>query len=109
MFFELTLLFELKSTLRKSYISAKLIAKKSSYLKVIQLITEHVIIDKCFDKIVDPDDNYLIDLAYCTKSYYIVSDDKVLLKHKQINKIKIISMLAFKKLLINNGKTLAKR
>ncbi len=97
------LLRELKSTLNKPYISTKLSAKKSDYLEVVALITEHVIIDKCYDKIIDPDDNYLIDLAYSTKSYYLVSEDKVLLNHKQVNKIKIISMLAFKKLLKNNG------
>lgn len=93
------LLLEIKKTLNKPYISSKLFAKKSEYLEVIELITEHVIIDKCYNKIIDPDDNYLIDLAYSTKSYYLVTDDKILLNHKQINKIKIISMLAFKKLI----------
>lgn len=94
------LIKEIKSTLKKTHIKSKLAHKVSDYLEVIALISENIIIDKRFDRIIDPDDNFLIDLAYCTKSYFLITEDKLLLNHKQINKIKIINMAAFKKMLI---------
>lgn len=93
------LLKEIKSTLNKPHLKSKLNFKTTEYIEVITLISEHVIIDKRFDRIIDPDDNFLIDLAYSTKSYFLVTEDKLILNHKQINKIKIISLLEFKKLL----------
>lgn len=93
------LLKEVKSTLNKPHIKNKLTSKISDYIDVIKLVSKHVIIDKRFDRIIDPDDNFLIDLAYSTKSYYLITEDKLILNYKQINKIKIISLLEFKKIL----------
>ncbi|MFN8281974.1 MAG: putative toxin-antitoxin system toxin component, PIN family [Chitinophagales bacterium] len=93
------LLKEIKATLNKPHIKSKLSFKAAQYIEVIALISENIIIDKRFDRIIDPDDNFLIDLAYCTKSYFLITEDKLILNHKQINKIKIINMAAFKKML----------
>lgn len=97
------LINEIISTLQKTHIKSKLKFPIQEYLEVIQLITTTIVIDKRFDNTIDPHDNFLFDLAYSCKSYFIITEDKPILNHKQINKIKIISMLAFKKLLNNNG------
>jgi len=56
-------------------------------------------IDLRFDRAADLKDNYLFDLAYSVKSYYLVSGDRHVLSLKQVNKIRIISISELKKLL----------
>ena len=49
--------------------------------------SQQVVIDKRFDRAPDIKDNYLFDLAYTVKSFYLITGDKPLLNMKQVNKI----------------------
>jgi len=50
------------------------------------------------DRVGDVKDNYLVDLAYTVKSFYIVSGDRHLTSLKHIGRIQIVSPSYFKKL-----------
>jgi len=56
-------------------------------------------IDLRFDRASDLKDNYLFDLAYFVKSFYLVSGDRHVLSLKQVNKIRVISFSELKKLI----------
>jgi putative PIN family toxin of toxin-antitoxin system len=66
------------------------------YIRIFEQLAIDVEIDERFDRSPDPNDNYLFDLAYRVKSYYLVTGEKALLNMKQINQIKIISMAEFR-------------
>jgi putative PIN family toxin of toxin-antitoxin system len=65
----------------------------------LEEITHKVKIEQRFDRAFDKDDNYLFDLAYTVKSYFLVTGDHILLNMKQVNKIRIVSPSAFYQLL----------
>lgn len=72
------------------------------YKDYIKFFLAHAIlikIDERFDRSPDEKDNYLFDLAYTAKLNYIITGDKPLLNMKSVNKIQIISFVAYKKLL----------
>ena len=58
---------------------------------MIQQITLNTTIDLRFDRAADLKDNFLFDLAYSAKAYYLVTHEKALLNMKHVNKIQIIS------------------
>jgi putative PIN family toxin of toxin-antitoxin system len=57
----------------------------------IQKITLNTTIDLRFDRAADLKDNFLFDLAYSVKAYYLVTYEKALLNMKYVNKIQIIT------------------
>jgi len=61
--------------------------------------TTEIEVDERFDRISDMKDNYLVDLAYASKSYYIVSGDALVLNQKHVGKIQIISASRFRQIL----------
>jgi predicted nucleic acid-binding protein len=69
------------------------------YTRFIEDFSRSIKIDKRFDRAPDIKDNYLFDLAYTAKSFYLVTGDKPLLNMKQVNKIKIISLAELKRML----------
>jgi putative PIN family toxin of toxin-antitoxin system len=69
------------------------------YLNFIQSLCEVVIISKRFDRASDPDDNFLFDLAYTVKAYYLVTGERALLNMKHVNRIQIISLAEFRRLI----------
>jgi putative PIN family toxin of toxin-antitoxin system len=64
-------------------------------VEFIEDITHKVSIEKRFDRSPDANDNYLFDLAYTVKSYFLVTGDRLLLGMKQVNKTRIVSPTAF--------------
>lgn len=78
---------------------SKYVKSSQKYLDFIKKITIDSEIDERFDRAPDAKDNFLIDLCYTVKSYYLVTGDKPLLNMKSVNKINIVSITAFKKLL----------
>ncbi len=86
------LVAELADVLRRRKIRQYLSQPVSAYISFIESISQLAVIDKRFDRAPDIKDNFLFDLAYTTKSYYIVTNDHPLLNMKQVNKIKIISL-----------------
>ena len=93
------LLKELRTTLEKPTVKKHLSEPVDFYIDFIQSISEVVTISKRFDRASDPDDNFLFDLAYSIKAYYLVTGERGLLNMKHVNRIEIISLTAFKKLI----------
>jgi putative PIN family toxin of toxin-antitoxin system len=90
---------ELIRTLHSSRCQKYLSERVDFYVDFFKDFTENRTIEKRFDRAADPDDNYLFDLAYSVKSYYLVTGERALLNMKQVNKIQIVSLSAIKKLL----------
>jgi putative PIN family toxin of toxin-antitoxin system len=90
---------ELERTFIKLY--GRLNASPEYYITLFEQLADHVEIDERFDRSPDPKDNYLFDLAYKVKSYYVVTGEKALLNMKQVNQIKIISIVELRKILKN--------
>ena len=86
---------ELERTLIK--LTDKLKASPEYYTSSFEQLSNLTEIDERFDRSPDPKDNYLFDLAYQVKSYYLITGEKALLNMKQVNQIKIISMVEFRK------------
>ena len=88
---------EFEKTLNR--VAKKLASEPEVYISLFKEFSTLVIIDERFDRSPDPDDNYLFDLAYTVKSFYLVTQEKALLNMKQVNKIKIISFRELKELI----------
>jgi putative PIN family toxin of toxin-antitoxin system len=56
-----------------------------------------------YNRLIDPDDNYLVDLAYASKSDFIITGDRNVLIQKHVGRIQIISPAQFHKLLKENS------
>jgi putative PIN family toxin of toxin-antitoxin system len=93
------LIDELTAVLKRQKIKKHLTEPVAAYIRFINQITEPVIIDRRFDRAPDIKDNYLFDLAYTVKSHYIVTNDHPLLNMKQVNRIKLIMLKDWKKLI----------
>lgn len=90
---------ELKDVLKRTHIRKNITESPSAYLRFIKTVTQQQTIDLRFDRSPDLKDNYLFDLAYTTKSHYLVTHDKPLLNMKQVNKIKVISLAEWRRLI----------
>lgn len=91
-------LTELQNNLSKPKISKFFKRNTDEIVEMISDIFYNIQIDKRFDR-ANEKDNYLFDLAYSVKSYYIVTGDKPLLNIKRIGKIELISYNDWLKLL----------
>ena len=91
------LLLEISNTLNYPHCKKYLNKPVKYYVDFVKDFSEQVAIDKRFDRAPDIKDNYLFDLAYTIKSFYLITGDKPLLNMKQVNKIQIISLAEFKK------------
>lgn len=60
--------------------------------------TKIIAIDKTFNRATDPDDNFLFDIAFQSKSYYLITEEKALLNMKHVGRIQIINFIAFRKM-----------
>ncbi len=60
--------------------------------------TEVIEIEKTFNRATDPDDNFLFDIAYQSKSYYIITEERALQNMKHVGRIQVVSFREFKKL-----------
>jgi putative PIN family toxin of toxin-antitoxin system len=96
------LLTELNHTLNYPKFKKYLNEPAKYYTQFISDFSKQITIDKRFDRSPDPDDNFLFDLAYTVKSHYLVTGEKALLNMKQVNKIQIVSLTEWKKIL-NEG------
>ena len=96
------LLQELRSTFAKPEVGKFLKAPVDFYIEFIESLCQVVIITRRFDRAPDPDDNFLFDLAYTVKSYFLVTGDRLVLGMKQVNKIRVVSPSAFYCLLNEN-------
>ena len=90
---------ELENALNYDRVKKYLAAPPNQYLKLLKKISTTIIIDKRFDRVSDPNDNYLFDLAYAAKSYFLNSGDNEVLKLKQVNRIRVISWSEYKRIL----------
>lgn len=90
------ILSEFTDVLKRPAYKKYLTLPVAEHAKFIEEITTQIKIDKRFDRAADPDDNFLFDLAYTAKCYYVVTDEPLLLNMKHVHPIQIIS---FKELL----------
>ncbi len=94
---------ELRQTLSYKKIAKRLSQPAEEYIEFISRYSVLTPIDQRFDRAPDIKDNYLFDLAYTAKSFYIVSGDRDVLGLKQVNKIRVISIAELRRM-INRGK-----
>ena len=80
-------------------LAGNLKAAPEHYTRLFEQVANHVEIDERFDRSPDPKDNYLFDLAYKVKSYYLVTGERALLNMKHVNQIKVISITELRKIL----------
>jgi putative PIN family toxin of toxin-antitoxin system len=92
------LIDELKSTFEKPAVRKFLSQPTAFYIDFIMSVCEVVPISRRCDRAYDPDDNFLFDLAYTVKAYYLVTGERGILNMKQVNQIRIISLTEFKRL-----------
>ena len=85
-------IMELARVLKEPKIKKNLFESTDYYLDFFRDFSNIRIIDKRFDRAADPDDNYLFDLAYTVKAYYLVTGEKALLNMKHVNEIRIITL-----------------
>jgi putative PIN family toxin of toxin-antitoxin system len=85
-------IIELQKVHKYSGIKEKLTETAGFYTDFFRDFSTEIEIDRRFDRAADPDDNYLFDLAYSVKAFYLVTGEKALLNMKQVNKIKIITL-----------------
>ena len=90
---------EIMEVLQYDKIKPKLKQPIADYMELIVAVTTLIEIDERFDRVKDKKDNYLVDLAYTVKAYYLVSGDRHLTSLKHIGKIQIVSPSYFKSLL----------
>ncbi len=93
------LISEISRNLKQPHLLKYLNQPVEEIIQFIEEITHKVNIEKRFDRALDIDDNYLFDLAYAVKSYFLVTGDRLVLNMKQVNKIRVISPSAFYRLL----------
>jgi putative PIN family toxin of toxin-antitoxin system len=82
---------ELWRNLNDKRIEKHLKDSPQNILDKIEKITLHTTIDLRFDRAADIKDNFLFDLAYSVKAYYLVTYEKALLNMKHVNQIQIIA------------------
>jgi putative PIN family toxin of toxin-antitoxin system len=93
-------LSEISKVLAYKKFNKQLVLKPSEYINFLEKYCNVIEVDERFDRVPDPKDNYLIDLAHTAKSHYLVSRDPHLLNLKQIRwgKIQIVGITEFKRL-----------
>lgn len=89
---------EFFSVIKKKYIKERIPPAFYKDKTIYKDATEVIIIDKTFNKAADPDDNFLFDTAFQSKSYYLITEERALLNMKHVGRIQIVNFSAFKKL-----------
>lgn len=95
---------EFFSVIKKKYIQEKIPTAFYKDKTIYKDATEVITIDKTFNSAADPDDNFLFDIAFQSKSYYLITEERALLNMKHVGRIQIISFSAFKKLFLKQQK-----
>jgi len=85
------LLEEIHRNLYENAYFKKHVANPEDHLEIIKAICINRPITRRFDRAADLNDNFLFDLAFAVKSYYLVTGERGLLNMKQVNKIHIVS------------------
>ena len=77
--------------------------KAANIILFFKAVATELKIHLSYDRLIDPDDNYLVDLAYASKSNMIITGDRNVLSQKHVGRIQIISPAQFRKLLKENS------
>jgi putative PIN family toxin of toxin-antitoxin system len=91
---------EFFSVTKKKYIKERIPATFYKDKTIYRDATEVIKIEKTFNRAADPDDNFLFDIAFQSKSYYLITEERALLNMKHVGRIQIITLSAFKKLIL---------
>jgi putative PIN family toxin of toxin-antitoxin system len=85
------LIEEIRRNLCESAYFKKHVANPDEHLGIIKTICINRPINLRFDRAADLKDNFLFDLAFTVKSYYLVTGERSLLNMKHVNNIHIVS------------------
>jgi putative PIN family toxin of toxin-antitoxin system len=91
---------EFFSVTKKKYIKERIPATFYKDKAIYKDATEVITIDKTFNRATDSDDNFLFDIAFQSKSYYLITEERALLNMKHVGRIQIVNFSAFKKLFL---------
>jgi putative PIN family toxin of toxin-antitoxin system len=89
---------ELNDVINRQKIAKRLKLPVEDYISFYHRITIWFNSIEIFKDCPDPKDNYLFDLAYQTKSKYLVSGDKIVLATKVKPSLKLITLTEFKQM-----------
>lgn len=89
---------EFFEVLNKKKIKDRIPANFWTDKNIFKEATKVIKIEKTFNRSPDPDDNFLFDIAYQSKSYYIITEERALQNMKHVGRIQVVSFKELKKL-----------
>ena len=92
----LELMSELKDVINRPKFAKYFSNGTEEYILFVEQVTELFLTQTIFNLCPDPKDNYLFDLAYQSRSNFLVSGDKKLLAVSVDQSLKLLSLAAFK-------------
>ena len=90
------LMSELKDVINRPKFAKYFSNGTGKYIMFVEQVAELFLTQAIFDLCPDPKDNYLFDLAYQSRSNFLVSGDKKLLAVPVEQSLKLLSLSAFK-------------
>ena len=90
------LMSELKEVINRPKLAKYFSNGTEGYILFVEQIAELFLTKTVFDQCPDPKDNYLFDLAYQSRSDFLVSGDKKVLAVPVEPPLKLLSLSAFK-------------
>ncbi|MDR2206372.1 MAG: putative toxin-antitoxin system toxin component, PIN family [Flavobacteriaceae bacterium] len=92
----LELMSELKEVINRPKFAKYFSGNPDEYIFLVEQVAELFLTKPVFDQCSDPKDNYLFDLAYQSRSDFLVSGDKKVLAVSVDPPLKSLSLSAFK-------------
>ena len=92
----LELMSELKDVINRPKFAKYFSNGTEEYILFVEQVAELFLTQTIFNLCPDPKDNYLFDLAYQSRSNFLVSGDKKLLAVSVDQSLKLLSLAAFK-------------
>ena len=90
------LISELKEVINRPKFTKYFPNGTREYVLFVEQVAEFFHTQAIFDQCPDPKDNYLFDLAYQSRSNFLVSGDKIVLAVPVKQSLKLLSLSAFK-------------
>ncbi len=82
---------EIERNLKDDFFKSKINQPPAEIIDLIKDFTVEIEIVQRFDRSADMKDNFLFDLAYSAKSYYLITHERALQNMKHVGEIQIVS------------------
>ena len=92
------LIAEIRHNLNDDFFKSKINQPSAKIINLIRDFTNETEIEQRFDRSPDLKDNFLFDLAYSAKCYYLVTGERSLQNMKHVGEIQIVSPSYFLRL-----------